>query len=78
MSITADQVKSARMTLGWSRVHLSAMSSVPLLAIGKFEDGIEKMAEAPLTRLRWALLKAGIEFISEDDNLTVKLRQMHS
>ena len=76
MSITPDQIKSARMMLGWSRVHLSTMSRVPLLAIGKFEEGIEEMAEGPLAHLRWALLKAGIEFISEDDDPAVKLRQM--
>ena len=64
--------------LGWSRVHLSTMSRVPLLAVGKFEDGVEELAEGSLAHLRWALLKAGIEFISENGDFAVRLRQTQS
>ncbi|RTL91729.1 XRE family transcriptional regulator [Ancylobacter aquaticus] len=76
--ITTRQVKAARALLDWSQADLAQASGVsePTLARLEAEDGTLGGRRITNAKLRSALERAGIEFISESDGrIGVRFRQ---
>jgi transcriptional regulator with XRE-family HTH domain len=72
MRITGDQVKAARVLLGWSQPKLAAKTGVNALAIAKFEEGKQRPLMLDISVIQRTLCDAGIEFV--DGESGVKLR----
>jgi predicted transcriptional regulator len=65
--ITARQIRAARALLDWSQQDLADKAVVSLNAITRLERGEVDPRFSTVTKVQKAILKAGIEFISEDD-----------
>ena len=76
--ITTRQVKAARALLDWSQAELARAADVsePTLARLEAEDGILGGRRRTNDKLRSALERAGIEFISDSDGgIGVRVRK---
>jgi hypothetical protein len=74
--ITDEQVRAARVLLGWSQARLAGQSGVKNSAISKFEMGARQLPEPKVATIGQALVAAGIEF-TDDEGPSVKLRKGH-
>jgi hypothetical protein len=63
--ITAEQIKAARLLLGWSAIKLSIDSSVGLIAIQMIEMKRARPNDRTVLSLQATLEAAGVEFIEE-------------
>jgi transcriptional regulator with XRE-family HTH domain len=62
--ITIPQIKGARGILGWTQDELAAAAKISLPALNNLERGLTRPHAETLQRIRKALERAGIEFIS--------------
>ncbi|AZO12802.1 XRE family transcriptional regulator [Mesorhizobium sp. M3A.F.Ca.ET.080.04.2.1] len=60
--LSAEQSRSARALLNWSRVRLAAKANLSEMTIGEFENGIRKANPRSVAAMRRALEDAGIVF----------------
>ena len=69
--LTPQQIRAARVCVGWSQAQLAAAAGVSDMTIKRFETekGQASGTIASLQRIRTALEEAGVEFI-EDDGIT--------
>lgn len=65
--ITASQSRAARALLSWSQDHLASHANVSTSTVRDFEKGRRTPTPNNLLGIRYALEKAGIEFIDQDD-----------
>ena len=77
--ITTEQIKAARMLLGWDQVILSEMSGVPLSTLKRVESkpGPVQANTKTVWSLQAALEEAGIDFLSADIQGGVGVRLKH-
>jgi transcriptional regulator with XRE-family HTH domain len=73
MRITPEQMKAARLLLGWSQSSLARYSSVSETTIGHFEKGKRRASDLDLTVVRRVLEAAGVEFLAEHGGRGVRL-----
>ena len=73
MTITAAQVKSARLLLGWSQSKLAAETGVAAGTIAKFEEDKQRLPMLDLSVVQRMLKDAGVEFIEGEPG--AKLRK---
>jgi len=68
--ITAEQLRAARSTLGWSVAELSSRSGVGTATIKRYEavKGLPKSRKDNLGLLKHTFEAAGIEFIGTPDD----------
>ncbi len=66
--LSSDQIRGARAILRLSQADLAKAASVSLETIKRLEamDGELKVRLDTLTRIKWALERAGVEFIPEN------------
>jgi len=77
VTITPEQVKAARLLLGWPRVRLAARVNAGEGAIRRYEDGRGIAKKLNLTTVRSALELVGVEFIAENGGgAGVRLRKV--
>ena len=80
--MTPDQLKAARALLGWSQLQLGLRSNTSTYVTKKFEltgqvasvRGRSDLTD-PLATVRATLEAAGIEFIEQDGDAGVRLRE---
>jgi transcriptional regulator with XRE-family HTH domain len=72
MRITGDQVKAARVLLGWSQPKLAAKTGVNAPAIAKFEEGKQRPAMLDVSVIQRMLRDAGIEFVDGEPGVKLK------
>ena len=63
MTITGEQVKAARLLLGWSQSKLAAETGVTAATIAKFEEGKQRLPMLDVSVVRRMLSDAGIDFM---------------
>jgi transcriptional regulator with XRE-family HTH domain len=73
MTITATQIRAARVLIKWSQSKLAAETGVSLASIAKFEAGGERPSMLDLSVVQRMLKDAGVEFIEGEPS--VKLRE---
>jgi transcriptional regulator with XRE-family HTH domain len=64
--VTPEQVKGARLLLGWSRMRLAFRVGVSEVSLALFEDGLRIPSVLNLSVVRAILETAGVEFIAEN------------
>jgi transcriptional regulator with XRE-family HTH domain len=67
MNITVSQLKRARELLQWSIRDLAVRSRVPQAALVDFEEENRNLTEGAIIHVRWALERAGMEFVGDED-----------
>jgi transcriptional regulator with XRE-family HTH domain len=65
-AISAPLCRAARALVGWSQDDLAAVSGVPKRTIARLELGEAAPQHRTSARLRFALERAGVEFIAEN------------
>jgi transcriptional regulator with XRE-family HTH domain len=72
MSITPEQVKSARKLLRWSQMGLALMAGVNQNTVANFEIGRSRPTERTLSAIRRTLEATGIEFTEGEPDVRRK------
>jgi transcriptional regulator with XRE-family HTH domain len=62
MKITGDQVKAARILLGWKQPELAAFTRLSKSTISYFETGRRRPSIATVSEIRFVIERAGVEF----------------
>jgi DNA-binding XRE family transcriptional regulator len=62
MRITGNQVRAARLLLGWQQKELAPSVRVSKTTISHFETGRRRPSAAIVSEIRFVLEKAGVEF----------------
>jgi transcriptional regulator with XRE-family HTH domain len=75
MTIAAEQMRAARLLLGWSQQSLAGHSGVSATTIGHFETGKKRAPVLDLTVCRRVLEDGGVEFFAEHGGHGVRLRK---
>lgn len=65
--VTARQIRAARALLGWSQQELADKAIVSLNALARLEQGTVDSRISTVNAVQKALTKAGIVFLSADD-----------
>lgn len=65
--ITAQQIRAARALLGWSQQQLADRAIVSLNALVRLEKGDVDSRVSTVNAIQKALITAGIEFLSGDE-----------
>lgn len=76
--ITIEQIRAARGLLDWSQIDLAEHAGISVPTIKRLEAEFgPPVSDDVRKKIRWALEKAGIEFIDDDDGegLGVRLRK---
>ena len=66
VTVTPEQVKSARFLLGWPRMRLAFRVGVSECSLTAFEDGMRLPSVLKLSVVRAILETAGVEFIVDN------------
>jgi transcriptional regulator with XRE-family HTH domain len=74
MTITAAQVRAARLLLGWIQPELASSARVSKTTISFFETGRRRPSVATVSEIRIVLEQRGVEFSNEAE-LGVRLRK---
>jgi transcriptional regulator with XRE-family HTH domain len=77
MSISPDQVKTARRLLGWSVPVLAGKSGLSVATISNFEKGTRRPSVLNVTTIRKIFEDAGIEFGVEEPGANYGRRNEH-
>jgi transcriptional regulator with XRE-family HTH domain len=76
VTVTPEQVKAARLLLGWSRSDLAGQVGVSETTVAVFEKGKRRPSPFKLSAVRAAFEASGVEFIAENGcGPGVKLRK---
>jgi transcriptional regulator with XRE-family HTH domain len=77
--ITTEQIKAARMLLGWDQIRLSVEADVPVSTLKRVEarSGPVQGNAKTVWKLQEALEMAGIEFINVDETGGAGVRFKH-
>ena len=73
MSITPEQVKAARLLLGWTQSELGGHAGVSATTVAYAENERPRRPASRLSAIRQALETAGIEF--DDNGHGVRMRE---
>ena len=65
--ISAEQIKAARVMLGWNQTTLAKKAKVSVVSVQVFEQGRKDTRISTLNKITTAFEKAGIIFLSEGD-----------
>ena len=67
---SVEQVKAARMLLGWDQSQLAAAASVGIATVKRIEAGTGSLPSTPriTAKIQLALEQAGIEFLGTPDS----------
>jgi DNA-binding XRE family transcriptional regulator len=74
MTITGQQVKAARMLLGWSQFKLAAEIRISETTIGHFEIGRRWPSARIVSAIQRTLEIAGVEFVDGEPGVTLKAK----
>jgi transcriptional regulator with XRE-family HTH domain len=74
MRITGDQVKAARLLLGWKQKEFAFSMRLSKTTVSHFETGRRQPSTATVAEIRFFLERAGVEFTSGGEP-KVKLRK---
>ena len=68
-TFSVEQVKAARMLLGWDQTQLAAAASVGIATIKRLETGTGSLTSTPRinAKIKLAFEHAGIEFLGTPD-----------
>jgi DNA-binding XRE family transcriptional regulator len=76
MSITVEQIKAARVLLGWSQEGLAAEADVNTRTVGNIEVGRGRPSARTIDMLQRAIESAGVIFVEENgEGPGVRLRK---
>jgi hypothetical protein len=73
MTLTAKQIRSARVLLGWTQVRLALEGEISFLRIKKFELGKGRLSILEISTIRRLFESAGVIFTNGGEP-SVKLR----
>jgi transcriptional regulator with XRE-family HTH domain len=71
MTITSQQVKAARLLLGWSQEKLAAEAGINTRTVGKFETGERRAAVLSVSMIQRTLEAAGVEFVDGEPGVNL-------
>jgi len=63
---SVGQIRGARGLIGWTQTDLAAAAGLSLPTIARFETEATTVSDEAIGKMRAALEKAGVEFISEN------------
>jgi len=68
-NFSVEQVKAARMLLGWDQSQLAVAASVGIATVKRLETGIGSLSSTPriTAKIKLAFEHAGIEFLGTPD-----------
>jgi transcriptional regulator with XRE-family HTH domain len=72
MTITGEQLKTARELLGWSRAQLAREAGMTVTAIADFENGKKRLAVIAISTIARILRTAGVESAEGEPRLRLK------
>ncbi len=75
MSITPEQAKAARESLGWTKVRLAARSNQSESAVALLEEGKRRPHDRKVEAIREALEAEGIEFTADQPGVRLRSRK---
>jgi transcriptional regulator with XRE-family HTH domain len=71
--LTAAHYKAARQLLSWSQSRLAGEAGVSATTVAYIEGGARRAPTSTISKIRWVLEDAGVEFASGEPE--VKLRK---
>jgi transcriptional regulator with XRE-family HTH domain len=74
MRITGDQVKAARLLLGWKQLDVAAPARVSRTTVAHLENDTRPVSAATVAEIKFLLEQAGVEFTNGGEP-GVKLRR---
>jgi transcriptional regulator with XRE-family HTH domain len=72
MIITAAHYKDARQLLGWSQSRLAGEAGVSATTVAYIEGGARPVPTSTISKIRWVLEDAGVEFASGEPRVRPK------
>jgi transcriptional regulator with XRE-family HTH domain len=69
MSLTSEQIRQGRLSVGWSRLRLSAKAGVSENNLRDFEKGLRRLSVDEIGAIRVALEAAGVIFAVASGNI---------
>jgi transcriptional regulator with XRE-family HTH domain len=74
MAIAVEQIKAARVLLGWSQATLAAEAGTHTRTVRNFEGGKGRPLVRILQMMQRALEDGGVEFVEGEPGLTLKAK----
>lgn len=74
--MTVEQIKAARMLLGWDQVKLAEMAGIGVATLRRLEaiPGLAQGTQVSLDKIAGALANAGVKFLPKTKNAGIGVR----